>query len=257
MGSGGLSAKQMRGSEKEIIVLMMPVYYSEFLFHLFPCVDIFLSAHNAVVSDRELSLAKASWNLIIEDKSPAYVQQKASNPNFDHASCISWFYSVFYDRLFDVHPMCRPLFTTGIVSQGKFLVKMVSMTLSCITKKEKFTKTMEDLAMRHCERGIRGVEYGIVGDVLFYCIKKSCGDTFTLEQENAWKLIYSSMLQIIVPLCVEYERTGVVHRTVERVTDSANNSNHIDSATKASQEADAKMKEREQSKDRENGSAKN
>mmetsp|Transcript_20892 Transcript_20892/g.21561 ORF Transcript_20892/g.21561 Transcript_20892/m.21561 type:complete len:240 (-) Transcript_20892:55-774(-) len=206
MGSGGLSAKQIKGTEKQIILLMMPVYYT----------------HDAVVGDHELQLAKISWSYIIEDKSPAFHEVK-KDPNFHQASCISWFYSIFYERLFDVHPMCRPLFTSGIISQGKFLVKMVSLILNCLKNKEKFVKTMEDLAMRHCERGIRGVEYGIVGDVLFYTLEKSIGAPYTHETAEAWKLIYSAMLQVIIPLCVEYERTGVVRRTVERNTDSSGN----------------------------------
>lgn len=202
-----MSARNMRGTEKQIILLMMPVYYT----------------HDAAIGEKELHLAKLSWGYVIEDKSPAYLEKKKNDPNFHQASCISWFYSIFYERLFDVHPMCRPLFTSGIISQGKFLVKMVSLILNSLKNKDKFTKTMEDLALRHCERGIRGVEYGIVGDVLFYSIATAVGSPFTLEVEIAWKLIYSAMLQIIVPLCVEYERTGVVRRTVERNTDSSGN----------------------------------
>jgi hemoglobin-like flavoprotein len=161
------------------------------------------------------------------------------DPNFHQASCISWFYSNFYERLFDVHPMCRPLFTSGIISQGKFLVKMVSLILNSLKNKDKFIHAMEDLAMRHCERGVRGVEYGIVGDVLFSTIHKTVGTPFTREVENAWKLIYSSMIQVIVPLCVEYERTGIVKRTVERNTDS--DGNGLNSRSKGSSFEDQRM----------------
>jgi hemoglobin-like flavoprotein len=162
-----------------------------------------------------------------------------SDPSFHQASCISWFYSVFYERLFDVHPLCRPLFTSGIISQGKFLVKMVSLILNCLKNKEKFVKTMEDLAMRHCERGIRGIEYGIVGDVLFHALRRCVGPVnFTREVEQAWKLIYSSMIQVIVPLCVEYERTGVIKRTVERNTDSSGNGGNTNSGGGGSNRSD-------------------
>lgn len=205
MGSGGLSAKQTRGTEKQIILLMMPVYYT----------------HDAIITDHEIHLAKSSWISIIEDKSLAYQQKFQEDLNFNQSSCISWFYSLFYDRLFDIHPLCRPLFTTGIISQGKFLVKMISLILNCLKNQEKFILTMKDLALRHCERGIRGIEYGIVGDVLFYTLRSAIGSSFTQEVENSWKLIYSSMLQIIVPLCVEYERSGTVKRIIERNTNSS------------------------------------
>lgn len=202
--------------------------------------------HEAEITDRDLVVAKSSWNYIIEDRSPLYLELK-KGPDFEHASCISWFYSIFYARLFNVHPMCKPLFTSGIVSQGKFLVKMVSLILNCLKHREKFVKTMEDLAMRHCERGIRGVEYGIVGDVLFYSLQKTLGNLFTLEIETAWKLIFSSMLGIIVPLCIEYERTGIVRRTVERVSDSSGG-NLLDSAALANQEADKVIASRSETK---------
>jgi hemoglobin-like flavoprotein len=191
---------------------------------------------DAEINEDDIKLAKDSWNNIIEDRSPAYVENRGS-PGFEHTSCISWFYSIFYERLFNVHPMCRPLFTSGIVSQGKFLVKMVSMILNCLKDKTKFIVAMQELAMRHCERGIRGVEYGIVGDVLFYSLQKSTGSIYTIEVERAWKKIFSSILTIIVPLCVEYERTGAVHCAIERVSDSGA---LLDSSALAVIEADRK-----------------
>lgn len=198
-----------------------------------------------------MDLAKKSWNLVIEDRSPAFAEQK-TNPEFEHNTCISWFYSIFYERLFNVHPMCRPLFTSGIVSQGKFLVKMVSLILTCLKNKTKFTVTMQELAMRHCERGIRGVEYGIVGDVLFFSLRKSIGSAYTSEVETAWKKIFSSMLAIIVPLCIQYERTGVVSCEVERVSDSGN---LLDSAAIASLEADKKIASKSETNANSRGSA--
>jgi hemoglobin-like flavoprotein len=209
---------------------MMPVFYID----------------NAEVSDEEIAMAKNTWNLVVDDKSAQFKLEK-QNPEFEQSSCISWFYTIFYDRLFNVHPMCRPLFTSGIVSQGKFLVKMMSLTLNCIANKNKFTKSMEDLALRHCERGVRGVEFGIVGDVLFYSLRKVVGeDAYSREVELAWVKIYSSMLGIIVPLVVEYERTGVVHRTAERETGSGGEL--IDSAHAAVVEADKASVDRENAK---------
>lgn len=67
---------------------MMPVYYM----------------HNAEVTDQDLMLAKDTWNLIVDDKSAEYKKMK-QDPNFEQSSCISWFYTIFYDRLFNVHPM--------------------------------------------------------------------------------------------------------------------------------------------------------
>lgn len=191
MGGGGLSANAIRGSEIEVIQYMMPVYY----------------IHDAQVTVEEIQLARHTWKLIISDQCPNYLVV-CQNIDFEHPSCISWFYFMFYNRLFDVHPMCRPLFTSGIITQGKSLVKMISLTLSQLDDHIKFQQITEKLAYRHCERGVKAVEYGIVGDVLFHTLRQVLGELFSKPAETAWKKIYSTMLRIIVPLAIAYEKNG-------------------------------------------------
>ena len=68
---------------------------------------------------------------------------------------------------------------------------------------------MSELTVRHCERGVKAIEYGVVGDVLFWCIKTCVGNAaFTKQVEVAWVKIYSKMLQVIVPVAVAHERAG-------------------------------------------------
>ena len=69
---------------------------------------------------------------------------------------------------------------------------------------------MTALTVRHSERGIKAIEYGVVGDVLFWCIKVCVGETvFTDDVLSAWVKIFSRMLRIIVPIAVQFERRGV------------------------------------------------
>lgn len=145
---GGVSADKLRGTEQEIINLMMPLYYVPL----------------ATISVREINFCKSGWSMILNNTSPEFHRLKGS-PNFPYDDCITWFYKTFYDRLFDIHPLCKPLFTNGIESIGKFLVQMMSMSLNQLEDKPKFKKMMIDLAGRHCERGVKGVEYGIVGGI--------------------------------------------------------------------------------------------
>lgn len=200
MGGGGLSARELTGTEEEILLLMMPVYY----------------IHNAEITPEDIQLAKAGWNLVITNQAPLFVAKKGT-PGFEYKSCISWFYTTYYDRLLDIHPSCRPLFTSGLVSQGKFLVKFVSTILSQLGDKETFKTSMQELAIRHCQRGVKGVEYGIVGDVLFYALQTILGpEVYNAELEMVWRKIYSSMLTTIIPLVIQYERNTPIQRPQER-----------------------------------------
>lgn len=95
---------------------------------------------------------------------------------------------------------------------------MISMSLNQCDDKTKFHKAMVDLAERHCERGVKAVEYGIIGDVLFHTLEITAGALYTPPVEACWKKVYSSMLAIIVPLAVNYERKGLLKRTTVRET---------------------------------------
>ena len=216
---GGLSTKEIKAFEEEIVLLMMPVYY-------IPQVE---------VTSNDILACQNVWNLILDEKSIEYQNYlktitiaaaatttiatttitsttvATTNNTIQPKSCIEWFYSIFYDRLFNVHPLCRPLFTKGIESLGTFLVQMISLTLSQLRDSLKFKKTMRSLAIRHCERGVKAIEYGIIGEVLFYALKKCLGlVSYTIEVENSWKKVYSAMLREIVPLVVNYERNGKI-----------------------------------------------
>ena len=66
---------------------------------------------------------------------------------------------------------------------------------------------MVELAETHCQMGIRTIEYGIVGEVLFWTLHRLLGSqAYNREVEIAWTRIFSSMLRIIVPIAVTFER---------------------------------------------------
>ena len=66
--------------------------------------------------------------------------------------------------------------------------------------------------------GVRTVEYGVVGDVLFHCIEVFLGkEAYTRAVERSWLKIFSSMLRIIVPIAVTFERDcGRFHRAIQK-----------------------------------------
>lgn len=195
MGSSASIASEYekpRPTNDEIltVTLMLPVYYLD---------------EPVLLSDIEL--ATASWNLIVNDTSSRYIKTK-SEGLIDQPSCLSWFYVSFYERLFDVHPLSRKLFTNTVNSQGKFLVMMISSCLKQLDHPERFESSMVALAERHCEKGVRSNEYGIVGDVLFWTLQRCLGpDTYDEDTERSWIKIYSAMLKHIVPCALHYEKT--------------------------------------------------
>lgn len=126
-------------SEEDIVRLMMPVYYNE-----------------EPITQDELDIAHNSWKLILNNTSPEFMARK-KDPSFTFPTCIMYFYNSFYDRLFDIHPLAKDLFK-DMRSQGKFLVKMISLALSEKSDPVKYEKTLAKLAEIHNERGVKAVE---------------------------------------------------------------------------------------------------
>ena len=98
------------------------------------------------------------------------------------------------------------MFKTGMQSQGKFLVKLMTLSISMLNEKDKFDNIIRRLAAVHNERGVKAVEYGIMGEVLIWALKRVLGPTaFTVECKNAWIRIFCRMIRIMIPLAVHYE----------------------------------------------------
>ena len=70
--------------------LMLPVYYSP-----------------EKLTKDDVVQAKNAWDIISTSSSPSYLYNKAnkSRAEFPFESATSWFYSVYFSRLFDVHPV--------------------------------------------------------------------------------------------------------------------------------------------------------
>jgi hypothetical protein len=70
---------------------MLPVYYNP-----------------SSMTAAEVALAKESWQRVENDTSPIYLE-KIKSTTFMKAftTCKDWFCDVFYERLFDVHPVSK------------------------------------------------------------------------------------------------------------------------------------------------------
>jgi hypothetical protein len=139
MGGGASSGDVLAKNEQQIVNLMMPVYFNM-----------------EELTDEELALAASCWNLILNDKSEYFTNVLRKKKDFKHTSCIAYFYDIFYLRLFDVHPMSKSLFKRGIKSQGKFLMRLITLALSEIKDEKKWNQSFEKLAEMHNDIGVKG-----------------------------------------------------------------------------------------------------
>ncbi len=135
---------QMQKTEEEIIAFVMPVFYTK-----------------SELAAEEREAASSAWKLIVNNKSQHFLDirtQRQNDPNFPHVTCLEYFYDIFYNRLFDVHPSCKSLFKKSINKQGSFFARMISLLLGDIDDQEKWTKNLENMAHIHNKMGVKAVE---------------------------------------------------------------------------------------------------
>ena len=100
--------------------------------------------------------------------------------------------------------MCRPMFTNA--AQGRFFVKMISLSLSLLEDNAGFEKTLTKLTETHNERGVKSIEYGVVGEVILWTMRYVLGpDTYTPELHMVWLRILCRMLKVMIPVAVKFE----------------------------------------------------
>lgn len=180
----------------EIVQAMMPLYY-----------------HRDTVTREHISVAQASWDSIINSNAAGLVSLhrpsnigSRENPFSADANGATRFREQFFYRYFDVQPSVETMFSFESILRGPFLGSMVHKCLSQLDQPREFRSGMVRLATDHIRRGVWAVQYGIVGEVLFWSLKNCLGIEYTREVEVAWKVIFSSVLQVMVPVAVYYEK---------------------------------------------------
>ena len=111
MGSGGSShshhsSNDMNENRKRKIIQQAEFIYPKFFIK------------NAVIETYDRDNVREIWRYVSSNTSPEFAMQRANDPNFSHSTCMIWFFHVFYDRLFDLHPEVKPLFQGNILKQG-------------------------------------------------------------------------------------------------------------------------------------------
>lgn len=133
------SQSSPRASEKAIISLMMPLFYTQ-----------------AALEAAELQEAARIWKLITMNQSKRFNELKASDPDMQVKLAGDYLHVVFYKRLFDVHPSCRNLFNRAVNKMN--IIPMISLVLSKINDEQGLKNTLCNLVNVHNKIGVKAVE---------------------------------------------------------------------------------------------------
>jgi hemoglobin-like flavoprotein len=123
------------------------------------------------MTERQIQLVKESWSHV--------------SPISDVAG------DLFYNRLFEVAPGVRSMFTGDMRQQSRKLMGMLSMIVSKLDKLETLLDEIKMLAQRHDKYGAQPAHYQVVGECLIWTLAKGLGEKWNKETEESWVAAYT------------------------------------------------------------------
>lgn len=97
---------------------------------------------------------------------------------------------VFYQRLFDLAPQVRPMFSGDIQSQGRKLMETLAVLVSALDRPKELESELEELGAGHAGYGVRDEHYAVARQALLEMIAEVTGPAFTPEVRAAWNALY-------------------------------------------------------------------
>jgi nitric oxide dioxygenase len=83
---------------------------------------------------------------------------------------------LFYNRLFEIEPSTREMFSDDVTEQGKKLMAALATVVGGLTDPETIIPTVQDLGVAHLGFGVEDWHYDIVGQALIWTLEQGLGD---------------------------------------------------------------------------------
>ena len=117
---------------------------------------------------------------------------------------------LFYNRLFDIAPQYRPLFSEDMSAQKRKLVAMLNFVVGALDWPDEFWASQvpadQDLVMVVAALGRRHAKlykvpneaYAPVGEALLWTLDYGLGEAFTTEVRDAWGTLYGLLSRCMI-----------------------------------------------------------
>ena len=82
----------------------------------------------------------------------------------------------------------------------------MAFIFTSLDNKRGYHQKLLQIAQSHCHKGVKAIEYGITGEVMFWTLRRVLGPkVYTDKCEQSWMKIYSDLLRVIIPVAVAHE----------------------------------------------------
>jgi nitric oxide dioxygenase len=102
----------------------------------------------------------------------------------------------FYDKLFQLHPELKPMFSANLDDQITKIISVLELVIYSFEEKavnqfglqESVLLPLRDLGKKHVQKGVKQPHYPIANSILLDSLSEELGTMLTAEGLAAWKL---------------------------------------------------------------------
>ncbi|MBT3990968.1 MAG: hemin receptor [Rhodospirillaceae bacterium] len=105
---------------------------------------------------------------------------------------------MFYDRLFELDPSLKSLFSDDMAAQRKALMSTLKVAVKGLTDLDSIVPAVQQLGARHSSYGVKDEDYSTVAQALLWTLEQGLGAEFTEKVQAAWTEVYMLLAGIMI-----------------------------------------------------------
>ena len=104
----------------------------------------------------------------------------------------------FYSRLFLEAPAVRPLFRSSRTEQANKLIATLAVVVNQLEKLDTLSYSIQQLALRHIQYGVKAEHYQLVGNVLLWTLEHLLKENWNEDVAAAWARCYVILAETMI-----------------------------------------------------------
>jgi hemoglobin-like flavoprotein len=104
---------------------------------------------------------------------------------------------LFYNRLFEIAPQVRALFSDDLGEQKRKLMAMIATAVGGLHNLDALVPAVKALGARHVGYGAKAEHYAVVGEALLWTLERGLGEAFTPEVRESWTKVYGTLATVM------------------------------------------------------------
>lgn len=105
---------------------------------------------------------------------------------------------LFYNRLFELDPSLKSLFSGDMRQQGQKLMAAMAQVVGGLKQWERVEAAVQELGRRHVDYGVKPEHYDTVGAALLWTLEQGLGEAFTPDVKQAWAAAYQAIATTMI-----------------------------------------------------------